>query len=635
MSSLTQPLPSNVQADHDSRDRGNKVGSSNCYATFWDGRTAATSLVYVFVLLGPLLSASACFGSDIASLTDRRQVLRTRLVEQAELLFAAAPEDASLQAAQDAWLLPYRTVRRVILLPVVDPTFERVVGALQKSPRGNEWEKLRRQHAEQICELLVECGDATELAAELALEALREDPTSVAARKYLSQSLPNYPLRADTIRERRVTSSDKELGWAPGTYWRVTSNHYLLLTNAAASFGREMVEILEQLHAVAQPTLLALPKGSTHPRHKPMRVVLFANRQQYLDFLQSTIPQVASTVGYYDPQKRTCYFYAGPGEDLRSTLLHEATHQLLHEVWSPRHAVGDLSDFWIVEGIALYFESCVFGAASAGLGGVDADRLQFARYRGLRESMPSFEALCRLGRTDFQQHPDLPKLYTQVAGFAHLLMDGHHGANRGEFLKYLSAVYQTDQPGFETWQAASKRSWSEWETAYQEYLKLNEGALQRLLPRTSRRLCLGLTRLSRKDLEDVAEYRNLEWLDMANLPADDLLLTRLDSQPRLRQLNLEGTQVSGRALSQVCRWSTLEELDLSGLPIADADLAAMTGPLPLKVLWLTNTRLTDASVDVVVQFKKLETLGLQRTQITPAGVDRIRSILPSAEIHAP
>ncbi|MDA0659117.1 MAG: DUF1570 domain-containing protein [Planctomycetota bacterium] len=596
-----------------------------------------TSLVYVFILFGQLLvSSSACFGINSASLTDRRQVLRAKLVEQAELLFAESPDDAKVRAALDAWSLPYRTVRRAILLPVVDPTFEGVVSVLQKSSSGNEWEKLRRQHSEQICELLNECRDAAELAAELALEALREDPSSVIARQCLSQSLPNYPLRGDVIREQRGTAPEKQLGWVPGAYWRVRSNHFLLVTNAEARFGREMVETLEQLYAVAQPLLLTRSQGDSHRRHKPMRIVLFTSRQQYLDYLQSEIPQIASTVGYYDPRQRTSYFYLGSGDDPQSTLLHEATHQILHELWNPQHAVGETSDFWIVEGIALYFESCLFGAASAGVGGVDTDRLQFARYRGLRETLPSFETLCRLGRADFQQHPDLPKIYTQVAGFTHFLMDGNHGAYRSDFLKYLSAVYESDQPGFGTWQAASNRPWSEWAVAYQEYLKLNEGALHRLWPRSSRRLCLGLTRLSRRDLEDVAEYGNLEWLDMANLPVDDdLLVARLGSQPKLRQLNLEGTQVSGRSLSQVFRWQTLEELDLSGLPISDADLTAVEGHLPLKVLWLTNTRLTDASVNVIAKFTKLETIGLQGTQITAAGVDRLKVLLPTAEIHPP
>jgi len=561
----------------------------------------------------------------------RHAQLRSQLLQQVDAL-AVTHNDPQLQSSLTAWFLPYRTSRRTIFLPRLGETTDPLERKLESGPWSKQLSDIRRQHAAGIRKLLSECTDSPQLAAELALEALREDRQSDSPREVIRARLPGYPLRDQRVVEQRIRTDERILRWEAGTYRRVTSRHYELLTNSPAGAGRKMVATLESLHALAQPLLLVTSERPTIPSRRPLRVVLFADRDQYVQHLQGSNPRIAETVGYYDPNQRTSFFYVGAGDNQPSTLLHEATHQLLHDAWNPQHAVGETSDFWAVEGIAIYLESCLFGPKYVCLGGVDADRLQVARYRGLRENPLPMRDLSRLGRVGFQQHPDLPKLYTQVAGLTHFLMDGDDGKQRHPFVQYLESLYQHDRPAADAWQAATGKSWEELDDHYRRYLRLQPGSLVRLLPRASRKLCLGLTHLTSDDLAEVSSYRDLEWLDVAHLPADDTFLERLGAMPHLRQLTLEGSHVTRSGLPLLSRWIALEELDLSGVPLGDADLSELTPLANLRVLWLSDTQISDQALGTLLAMKRLKTLGLQGTRITPEGVNRLREALPLAEI---
>ncbi len=111
-----------------------------------------------------------------------------------------------------------------------------------------------------------------------------------------------------------------------------------------------------------------------------------------------------------------------------------------------RH-VGGTANFWIVEGIATYFETLrEHRDPAAGLyytiGESSAGRLPAARERLLVEGYyVPLDELVRLGKDDLQRYRDLAKLYSQSAGLAALLMDGDGGRYREPLVEYLSAVY--------------------------------------------------------------------------------------------------------------------------------------------------------------------------------------------------
>ena len=120
------------------------------------------------------------------------------------------------------------------------------------------------------------------------------------------------------------------------------------------------------------------------PRRHLHQVVLFRNRQDYLDYLRTIEPQAQLTLGYYHAPSRTAYFFSGEAS-LAASWRHEATHQLLHECLSAGPHVADDANIWMVEGVAVYMESLRTCQGYRTLGGLDADRLQYARYRALRE----------------------------------------------------------------------------------------------------------------------------------------------------------------------------------------------------------------------------------------------------------
>ena len=93
------------------------------------------------------------------------------------------------------------------------------------------------------------------------------------------------------------------------------------------------------------------------------------------------------------------HFFAGEDQH-PATIFHEAIHQLFGESRKSVRNVGSLDNFWIIEGIATYFESLELhadGARYYTLGGPHAGRLPAARERLL--SGDRYIPACRTGAT--------------------------------------------------------------------------------------------------------------------------------------------------------------------------------------------------------------------------------------------
>jgi hypothetical protein len=175
--------------------------------------------------------------------------------------------------------------------------------------------------------------------------------------------------------------------------------------------------------------------------------VLFRDRDEYVKRLARVEPQIEITLGIYRHAERTAYFYGGPAS-LTETWRHEATHQLLHEITDATPDVGSAGNFWIVEGIALYMESLQRVDDYCTLGGFDAPRLQYARYRALNERFyVPLDQLVLMGRRQLQEHVDIRRLYTQAAGLAQFLMHDSQGRYRPAAMDFLAAVYRQRDHG--------------------------------------------------------------------------------------------------------------------------------------------------------------------------------------------
>ncbi len=267
--------------------------------------------------------------------------------------------------------------------------------------------------------------------------------------------------------------------------WEVQTEHFFVKTNTSLEEGVEVSRKLELFHDwlttnfaafFETPKSLrerfedaqAMRRGGKPP--DPMEVHYYATRSEYERTVRAQNQQVGSTVsnGLYLENTRTSYFFRDPDDTSLDVVYHEATHQIfdLATVADRRSAALRLkavlrnskatpwglcehANFWMIEGIACYFESITVNEGHITVGNPNYTRFVTARHRMLSNEKGVFyylplQTFCGLGLEDFKYHPNLPQLYTQAAGVSHFLMHYRNGVYRDDFVALLSAAYRPD-----------------------------------------------------------------------------------------------------------------------------------------------------------------------------------------------
>jgi hypothetical protein len=288
--------------------------------------------------------------------------------------------------------------------------------------------------------------------------------------------------------------------------WQIRTDHFLVTTNHSLEAGVELAARLERLHQVwrqlfagfymTENEVRRLFAGERQPRKqvRPFRVYYHRDKKQYADALRSRQPRIAETLGIYFDDTREAHFFADDVTTVSSasahkagdaiagsttggppiaTLYHEAIHQLFQETKPAAKRVGQLANFWVIEGVATYFETLrEHDDPIAGLyytvGEPDAGRWPAARQR-LRDGfyIPLAE-LTPLGKSDVQRHADIAKLYSQSSGLAAFLMDAEQGRYREPLVRYLDAVY-SGRDNADSLREATGSSFSELDAQYRRY----------------------------------------------------------------------------------------------------------------------------------------------------------------------
>lgn len=502
----------------------------------------------------------------------------------------------------------------------------------------------RQDQAGRLFELArqrLAAGDAT-TAYQLVHEVLHEDPQHGQARSILGfrQSGDTWIRPGGAIRQRSGRSNHPKFGWRRATYWQVESPHFRITTDHSPAMGEELAERLERFQSLwrqvffsnwSTPAALAdrFAGGSsilgTSQKHE---VVLFKDRQEYVTKLANIGPRIEVSLGYYAKDQQTSLFYAGD-ERTEPTWFHETTHQLFQEAGNAVNNVGEQWNFWIVEGIAVYMESLVRHDGYDSLGGFDADRLQYDRWRTLRgEPCLSLAKIVELGREDLQNNPDIRRIYTRAAALAHFLMDADGGVHRDALLRYLNAVY-LGRDSVETLAASNGLTYDALEKQLPAFLAVTDADLKHLNPPDRvRSLSLGLTGVSDEGLPALAPCERLQWLDLAFTKVSDVGASHLKNLTQLRRLSLEGTKITDASLPIIGRMTNLQELDLAHTGVSDTGLTSLARLTDLTTLYLTKTAITDASLPTLSKLTKLEILDVQDTGITPEGLARLRAAIP-------
>jgi hypothetical protein len=239
--------------------------------------------------------------------------------------------------------------------------------------------------------------------------------------------------------------------------WQVRTDHFLVTTNHSLEAAAELAARLERLHQVwrqlfagfylTQNEVQRLFAGERQPRKqvRPFRVYYHRDRGAYVAALGKRQPRIGETLGIYFDVEREAHFFAGDDQDL-STLYHEAVHQLFQETKPAAKRVGNLANFWAVEGVATYFETLgEHNEPAAGryytIGEAHAGRLPAARERLKAGYFVPLAELTQMGKDDLQRRDDIIVLYGEAAGVAAFLMDGENGRYREPLVKYLDAIY--------------------------------------------------------------------------------------------------------------------------------------------------------------------------------------------------
>ncbi len=262
--------------------------------------------------------------------------------------------------------------------------------------------------------------------------------------------------------------------------WEIPSEHFLVRTNVSLEAGLELSQNLELFHRWLQQNFAAFfdtPQAlqdrfevavqrTSARKEKPMEVHYYATREEYQKQVRGKVPPTVETNGLYWQPDRTSYFFSNPDHKDFSTLYHEATHQILDVATSDDRRTAararavktkqkratewilcEHSNFWIIEGLACYFESFEVIDGSVSVGRPDYVRFDTARQRMLDPAFLFYlptQQFFALGKDEFQGHPEVSPLYTQASGFTHFLMHFEDGLYRDDLITLLAAIYRPD-----------------------------------------------------------------------------------------------------------------------------------------------------------------------------------------------
>lgn len=547
------------------------------------------------------------------------------------------------------WQLPEDLGREYIFLPTESSR------APPEQPLQKQWfnklEAALAKHGDRIFELATRSAEsgAGATAYQFLHETLHYNPDHEEARKILGyrNTLTGWKTAAERIKISPAKRPHPTMNWQPGTYFLVSTPHFNIASQADEVSTRLLADKLERWHDVwrqvffefwNRPTAVdrwLKGKGISREPTTKFDVIFFANKEQYVGQLSDWVKGIEESTGYYNDSANASFFYASDDSRIHNTWRHELTHQLFQE--SIRSVKSPFNDefVWLGEGIATYFESLADFGSYVTLGGFESRRLQFSRIRKFREGFYiPLEELSRIGRKDFQQRPDMKRLYSQSAGVTHMLMDGENGTMQRPLTEFLKLLYQGKlKPG--SFEAVIGKSFSELDQLYNQFLAVKSDQVESFLTQPDRRTELALPGAALTDLafDVIAKCRNLQWLDLTANRVSGTQLRKLSGCQQLSQLFLTNCVIDEQTIESLRLLKNLVELDLSGSSVTDQSLAAIDGESKLIILRLTKTKVTDAGLSHLAQLKKLESLDLTDSGVTASGIDWLQSQRPQLKIN--
>jgi len=470
----------------------------------WITRLAA-GIVWAIPAGGLVVSAAppTPLGQVEAGFVDRLNAVARR---------AEAAGHADLAAVIRSWPLPDETDRQIVL--AVPARLERpaFIDSADETALWNEFVAARQTHAHAV---FAHVADATPCAAvRLLHHVLRDAPDHARAREAAGwvQTKAGWAWPAAKRHRDRGDDHDTQYGWLPrgrlARYragerydrgrWitsavdeartlavadgrRFTSDHWEITATASLAAAADAAATLEETHAIWRQVFgpLATPPRDRRQAGRPPRAnlepfvaVLCADRRQYLAELEPLEPAIGMTQGIYQAPTRTLWLVPATDDAAaaRTTIRHEAAHQLCAESRPTSPLAGEASGFWAIEAVACYLEAAEPAAWGWTVGGPDAGRMPAARRLVVEEGFHvPLEELAALGRAAFQDDPRIANIYAELGGLADFFMNGDRGRHREAFVAYVARIYDgTADP--DTLARLCETSYADLDTAYRRHV---------------------------------------------------------------------------------------------------------------------------------------------------------------------
>lgn len=249
--------------------------------------------------------------------------------------------------------------------------------------------------------------------------------------------------------------------------WEIETEHFSIKTNHSLEKGVEISRQLEFFHHYFMREFAAFfntpeqmeklfgggaaTRGTQQNRY---RIYYFANHEDFSSALKAKKQKIEIATGFYLPQERTSFFFYDDdpenAEASQETMFHEVTHQLLGESSRRNIDVGELNNFWVIEGIACYMESFEIHEKPGkkptfSIGNPKHARIYWAKQKAIVDDFYiPMQRYMLFGKKQFQEAPNhdvLHAYYSQSTGMVHFFMHYENGLYKDKFINYLSQVY--------------------------------------------------------------------------------------------------------------------------------------------------------------------------------------------------
>ncbi len=140
------------------------------------------------------------------------------------------------------------------------------------------------------------------------------------------------------------------------------------------------------------------------------------------------------------------------------------------------------------------------------------------------------------------------------------------------------------------------------------------------------RLYLDSCGVKDKDLQEVGQLKNLQWLTLYRSDITDAGIRHLAGLRKLNRLGLHDSKVGDESMKIVASFAGLEVLGIGRTNVTDVGLFELAGLKDLWLLDIAETQITDASIVTLLGMKKMRMLYMS-SAISQEGRDQLQKAI--------